>query len=575
MTSAASFIEALNARDARTSQRREPGRISWRAWLDRLAEQPGRVTGAPAEDLVAQLAARPLGPRPERVSALTRWQAFGTLWRQQWHPASSDERQWRWTASGASFTWHVLLVLFLLWVTALHFFPDTPTHEDAVQVEFIGVGTPLETGGGAAPAAASAQPDSNAAPAAASQRAASGPTARTQPSTSSKASAKPLPIPTPAPDEQATPPLQPLATTRPVSPEPPVFEVPPTQIDPVTAVNTQAPKLQVQVLHVPAPAPAPPAPEPSTELQIQPTAAPAPVVLQRQAPAPVRAPLLREPAPPVVAVPAPAPIPAKAPPAAPVPSAPVAALPAPTAAPQQTATPSTNTSKAFAAPAATHAAATATTTATATATKGPAKSTTSSVGTGPKATPTPGALPSPRRGDDWGDSRRNVSGTRGGQLYDGNGLPRLGPPAGSASAGLPPGSITQEIHDFDRSGTWLKRKAYPYEPTRFDRFWRPNETLLEEWVRRGVKNVSIPIPGTTKHLQCGVSLLTLGGGCWVVDANLNEQPPTARPPPDVPFKPGLQEGNGATPPAPGKPPARDPHDPFPIPKPPSGASVPG
>lgn len=106
--------------------------------------------------------------------------------------------------------------------------------------------------------------------------------------------------------------------------------------------------------------------------------------------------------------------------------------------------------------------------------------------------------------------------------------------------------VTEEIGDLDRAGTWLKRKAYDYEPTTFDRFWRPNETLLQEWVRRGIKQVSIPIPGSSKRIVCGISILQLGGGCWPVDPNLNEQPATARPPPDIPFKPGLQEGAGVT-----------------------------
>lgn len=584
MTSAASFIEALNARHARTGRLREPARVSWRAWMERLAQQPGRVTGAPAEDLVAQLAARPAAARARRVEALNRWQAFGAIWRQQWHPASSDERRWRWTAGGTSFGWHVLLVAFLLWVTALHMFPPKPAADDAVVVEFIGVGTPLETGGGEAPAAATASGSTNSQPDAAST-AASGatparppadPVARAEPAAASASSAEPAATPTPA-AVVATPSPQPLATTRPVNPEPPVFEVPPTQIEPVNPLAEQAPQVQRKLLAVPAPPKVPPVQQPATDMQVQPTAAPAPVAVRGENPAPVRAPLLREPAPPAVTVvkPAPAPVPTRvaavplAVTPAPVPSPKPTPAPVPSTTPTSTpaqATPSaSNTTPATPTSAAAPSAASA-----ASAAKGPARSTTAGVGTGPKPTPTAGASPSPTRSDEWGASKRNVSGTRAGQLYDGNGLPRLGPPAGSASAGLPPGSITQEIHDFDRSGTWLKRKPYPYEPTRFDRFWRPNETLLEEWVRRGVKKVSIPIPGTTKHLECGVSLLQLGGGCWVVDANLNEQPPTARPPPDVPFKPGLQQGNGATPPRPGGTPARDPKDPFPIPIPPLG-----
>jgi hypothetical protein len=87
----------------------------------------------------------------------------------------------------------------------------------------------------------------------------------------------------------------------------------------------------------------------------------------------------------------------------------------------------------------------------------------------------------------------------------------------------------------------LQRPPYGYEPTRFDRYWIPGGTLLQEWVRRGIRNVSIPIPGTNKRLACVVSVLQLGGGCGLVDPNLNEQPAVARPPPDIPFRPELFE----------------------------------
>ena len=64
-------------------------------------------------------------------------------------------------------------------------------------------------------------------------------------------------------------------------------------------------------------------------------------------------------------------------------------------------------------------------------------------------------------------------------------------------------------------------------------------------MRKGVKEMGIPIPGTSKRIVCVVSILQLGGGCGISDPNLNDQPATARPPPDIPFKPELQEGNGS------------------------------
>lgn len=97
------------------------------------------------------------------------------------------------------------------------------------------------------------------------------------------------------------------------------------------------------------------------------------------------------------------------------------------------------------------------------------------------------------------------------------------------------------MDQIDHAGTWLKRPSNDYQPTRFDNVWVPNETLLEQWVRQNIREVSIPIPGTTKKLHCVVSLLQLGGGCGITDPNMQDQEATARPPPDVPFKPGLQE----------------------------------
>lgn len=122
---------------------------------------------------------------------------------------------------------------------------------------------------------------------------------------------------------------------------------------------------------------------------------------------------------------------------------------------------------------------------------------------------------------------------------------RVPEPGGSASPNRPPGAITEEIRDLDRSGTWLKRKPTDFEPTSFDKYWVPDETLLAEWVRKGIEKVTIPIPGTNKRIECVVSMLGLGGSCGLSDPNLNDQPAEARPPPDIPFKPALQEDNGS------------------------------
>ncbi len=68
---------------------------------------------------------------------------------------------------------------------------------------------------------------------------------------------------------------------------------------------------------------------------------------------------------------------------------------------------------------------------------------------------------------------------------------------------------------------------------------------MAEWVRNGVKEIEIPVPGSNSRIKCVVSLLQFGGGCGLTDPNKNEQPALARPPPDVPFKKALQEDNGS------------------------------
>ena len=166
----------------------------------------------------------------------------------------------------------------------------------------------------------------------------------------------------------------------------------------------------------------------------------------------------------------------------------------------------------------------------------------------------PGSFPTPAKSDDWGASTRNVPGGQRGEplgIYNAEGGPRLTDKP--VNTGQPPGTLDDRIVDLDRSGTWLKRKPTDYEPTTFDKYWRPDETLLAEWVRKGIKKMAIPIPGTSKKLECVVSILSLGGGCGISDPNLNDQPAEARPPPDIPFKPHLQEDNGSVrmaPPAP-------------------------
>jgi hypothetical protein len=165
-------------------------------------------------------------------------------------------------------------------------------------------------------------------------------------------------------------------------------------------------------------------------------------------------------------------------------------------------------------------------------------------GSGQVATPKPGARPTFPRSDDWGASSRNRAGAEAGRppgLFNADGSPRLASGTAQPGGGFPPGSDRWTKDQFDRAGTWLKRPPNTFEATRFEKLWVPNETLLEEWVRKNIRTMTIPIPGTSKTLTCVVSILQMGGGCGISDPNLNDQEATARPPPDIPFKRELQE----------------------------------
>jgi len=167
-------------------------------------------------------------------------------------------------------------------------------------------------------------------------------------------------------------------------------------------------------------------------------------------------------------------------------------------------------------------------------------------GAGPRPGNPPGGLPAPVRGDDWGMSERDRPGSGAGRqgatgLFNSDGSARLPGDGGRVGGGLPPGTITEDFAKIDRMGTWLKRPPVDYTPSRFDKLFVPDESLLQEWVRRNVREVFVPIPGASKRLRCVVSILQAAGGCTIDDPNLRDQEAEARPPPAVPYKPELQE----------------------------------
>ena len=570
MTSAADIITALNQRRTRFSNRPEtPGQMpsGWQRWFDAMPAVDAHAPGALAPALVDVFAQRPLRAIPRAPKALTRLQSFGRLLQQEWTPNARDERGLRIGVGAVDILLHLVLVGMLLWLMYLRFMAlmqAPPEEEQAVQVEFIGRGNIAEGGGAIANAGAESAPAS--------------PAPATRASTPAPATGRPdAPIETlsvPSPPQVAAnseapqrvrelAPLavaeaaQPLAVTEVREPEPQAFQLPPPkprdtpqpqlqvrevqarqQVEEIAVLRTQ-PQRSLQPREIQAEVKVQELRDQPQELDI-----PAPqrmaTVQARSAPsqatnnAQVRVPELRGE---VRDIPMP-------PGGAPTPSSQAGSG---TAAQANANKPGAGGERGSApaagqAPAGTGAGAKP-------AEQGGRGVTTTGSGAGPANKPAPGGWPGPAKSDDWGASKRNVAGTGNGSgkngdgdgkpgLFNEDGRPRLSDEWTQVS-GI----------DVDRSGTWLKRPGLEYRGTRFDQYWIPQGTLLEEWVRRGIKKVSIPIPGSKRRLQCVVSLLQFGGGCFPVNPDANEQPARARAAPDIPFKPELQEDNGSAKPA--------------------------
>ena len=587
MPTADAYIEALQRRMRLHAYRTRGSDGIPRGWDDWFVPGPPPVGAREHVDaIVAELAARPPrapetpGPDPGP------WRAFLATWRQGWEPPDPEDRPLRIFAGGLSIAWHVALFFAMLWLLLTGFDRSAALplgEEDVVQVEFIGDGAPDEAGGGAAdvpealpdgadataPAAAAAAPSRAVAGAASPEPPAAPEPAAAEPPlpapafevtrptpTPELAAATPSPpvereIPMPAPREQPlqvsepvpdtttdfllsppTPALEPSLVTpelQAVEPRPVEREIPapPRRLEPapvaapaIAGAELELPAGEVAEREIPMPAPATPLP-PAPQLRVR--TAPAPeaslepgqqVVQERGIPMPVRAPV-------------------------PDTSTGEGGAAQDVAAAEEGTEPEARVPGQQAASADIPAGATRQDTG-----AGPV------AGTGPRPVPAPGGWTDPVRGDDWGAADRQRDGAQAGDLsglYDSAGRVRLAETPGSSASGDPPGTITEEIANLDRAGTWLRRPPIGYEPTSFDRFWRPNETLLEEWVRRSVTTVRIPIPGTSKTLVCQTVMLAMGGGCGIEDPNMVEQPASARPPPDIPFKPELQEGGGTGP----------------------------
>lgn len=547
----------------------------WGLWLRALSPLPRPFR---ASEVLAELAQREPMPTGGRLPELSFVQAMRRLLWQGWDPAPRDQRWMRWTSALISALLHLMFALLLLWVALIRppSEPEQGGESGRVQVEFVGRGTPQQEQGASPAAAEPATADAAIAAAMANAQAMAQAEADARTASAPQPAAAPAPpsAPQPAPPAPATPAVeQPVQATE-VAQATTDFVVPPTSV-PRTEVRvmTREPQdiavRERTVVTVEAPTPRTTVPAPRTaepqlrtpeltvqERQVTVVEAPTPTVaiagprveatvphrevqVREREIRPVTAPSVNVATLPTreVAVPGRSPEVAVRERAVPN-AAPRPAPPSPAAA-SSTAT----------APAAANASTAASTSTSPTATRAPAS---------PSKAP-PGSWATPNRSDDWGAANhpqdadlngRAVSATQGNgsSLFKADGSVRVPGQEGHGNSerGAPGGEKDGWSKErIAQSGTWLKRPPYDYTPTSFDKYWAPNESLLAEWVRKGIKAVEIPIPGTSSSISCVISVLQFGGGCGLSDPNMQDQPAIARPPPDIPFKKELQEDNGS------------------------------
>ncbi len=493
-----------------------------------MRARSGAVTGATADAVVAILVGRAPRPRPVPPIPRNRLAALASLAYPLWQPDPPDERGIRIVSLSATLLIQIVLILLLFFFMQARFFETTEPaqrgDEVVIQATFIGDGTPDAAGGGAPQ-----EVIETSAPVAASAPSAATPV---EPAPQTPVATSPVSemVTTAAENPEASVAAQPLVVTQTRRPDT-AFRLPPPRpaaVAPTVAVREReipSPSLQaVEIIERrPEVAPSPlPSPTPAdVQIDVRERA----IVMDRVeevARRPVEVPVLEAPAVqssvPDVAITA-REIPLRTPPAAATAAAaPSPADPAPRAAPSTAPAAVADDSRG-------------------TQPRVPA------AGQGTQSAAPPGGSPSPRAGDDWGDAAQARDGGQPGSpsgLLDADGRPRLAG-GGRVGGGLPPGTVTEDFEKIDRMGTWLKRPPTDYQPTSLERFWVPSETLLQEWVRRSVQTVLIPIPGTSKTIQCNVALLAFGGGCGITDPYMQDVESDGRPPPDVPWKPELQE----------------------------------
>lgn len=535
MFTSADLIHALRRRMRRSIRPPPPGGEfppGWQAWFESMRAQADAVTGATAAAIVAIMLQREPAA-PAAWVQLNRWQAFTALWRQQWHPASEDERWVRVSATASSILLHITFVALLVWLMHARFLlAPAPAQrgEHVVEVTFIGEGSADEEGGGGPPPSVQVAQD-------AERSAAPAPAEPPQPAPEPLLPPPSVANSEPTPPRPSPPPVeQPLAVTETEQPDT-RFVVPPPRPPDLAQPRVAMPEVSVRSRDIEmVEIPDLPAPQtrvlPQAQVEVPDLEQPPVEVVERE----IAAPLPRVRTPELAAPPVATPDLQREAPQVRSREIPLR----PTADAQTAGDAAAERSSAAAGQEETDAAPAPSATSEADGGNRPAAT---APGSGAAQVPSPGAWQTPRRGDDWGDSAREQPGGQQGtsSLFNPDGSPRLPEGMASVGGGLPPGTITEDFEKIDRMGTWLKRPPTDYEPTSFDRFWVPNETLLEEWVRRSIRTVLIPIPGTSKSIRCDVVTLALAGGCSITDPNMQDVEAEARPPPDVPFKRELFE----------------------------------
>ena len=470
------------------------------------------------------------GPKPptRRLPELTRWQAIRRLFNQEWLPPGPEDRKLRISAAFISTLMNLFFFAMLLWLMYWKFMmPPRPEMDESIRVQMSGAGAPEEEGGGAPERAGDIEVASDQSRSA--QSAVDAPASESANATAPEmvqenieATSVPVTQATVPTHSTVAPPIQHIeqpAESQPIvasKPTQAVTEYRVPDIKPMPLPAQRPVELKAETLPELATLPMPAEPEPAAPRVSMPNVRIAP---NTQAPKGMQASDL---------------------------TGAVKALPNPTPSNGSAAGQADSSDKAQAST--TTGAQNAATNAAPTAAAGNKQGVAANAqGAGAATSPKQGSVPTPIRGDDWGDAKKNVAGTpKGGSRGNGkaNGT-------GNNTAGIfnPDGSIRlpdqfkAKPPDPYKEGSWMKRPGIVVQDTVFNKYWRPPGTLLEDWVRRGIKAISIPIPGTNMVLNCQISLLQLGGGC-IPGSGKNgpkDNPATARPPPDIPFKRELFE----------------------------------